>query len=172
MEFSASLDPQARRITWLVHGMIALVFVFWADTYLEPGLVTAAGLWYVFLPVFPLYVFFLLRRPLGYRLLMDRLELRRPLGSRRIALQDILRCDPVSADCIRSSRRRLGMDGFHGYFGRYLHPRLGLLKAQATRLDRLILLELRSGERILLSPDQPEEFLRNCRPGPVQTEAV
>lgn len=172
MEFTASLDPQARRITWLVHGMIALVLVFWADSYLEPGGISAASIWYLFLPVFPLYAFFLLRRPLGYRLLKDRLELLRPLGSRRIALQDILHCERVSADCIRSSRRRLGMDGFHGYYGRYRHPSLGLLQSLATRLDSLILLELRSGERFVLSPDQPLEFLLNCRPGPVQTEAV
>ena len=166
MEFSASLDPQARRITWMVHGMIALVLVFWADSYLEPGGISAAGIWYLFLPIFPLYAYFLLRRPLGYRLLNDRLELLRPLGSRHILLQDIVRCESVSEDCIRSSRRRLGMDGFHGYYGRYRHPRLGLLQSQATRLDSLILLELRSGERIVISPDRPGEFLRNCSPEP------
>ena len=163
MEFSASLDPQSRRITWFVHGMIALVFVFWADSYLEPGGISMSSIWYLFLPVFPLYAYFLLTRPLGYRIVGQTLELRRPLGSKHMALKDIVRCEPVSAAWILSSKRLLGMNGFHGYSGRFRHAS-GTFDAWATRLDRLVLLELRSGKRYLLSPDEPLSFMHACQP--------
>lgn len=58
--------------------------------------------------------------------------------------------------------RLVGIFGFgkiSGYFGKYMDPSLGRLTFYATRTDRSILLETQK-EKIIISPDQPDQFIK------------
>jgi len=52
-----------------------------------------------------------------------------------------------------------GVGGFCGTYGLCYSRRIGLFRAYMTNRTTLVLITLRSGKKVLLSPERPEEFL-------------
>lgn len=65
---------------------------------------------------------------------------------------------------------RLGFGGFGEYFGLFWFSRLGKVTAFVTNRHDLVLIEKRNGKKLLISPEQPDEFVdfvRNAKKKPV-----
>jgi hypothetical protein len=95
-----------------------------------------------------------------------------PLAARdrRIAAGDIAGAEVLSREAFRRDfgwGMRIGAGGLWGGFG-WLYTRKGLLDQYVSRTDRLVVVRLRAGRPLLLTPERDEGFvdaLRTLSPG-------
>jgi hypothetical protein len=159
--FRASLDKLARVITVLV---TLLFFVVASIQYYLLGQEIP--------PVAPLLLLFLLIvtyalsfafRPKGYLLKGDELVVLRPVKSRHIPLRRIVSATALERKDLSWSLRLFGVGGMFGYYGKFTNTRIGLMTWYMTRRDRAVLLRLDDGKKIIVSPDEREEFLERLQ---------
>jgi len=107
----------------------------------------------------------LLGRPTAFEVDTGGLWIRWPLRSRRIAAGDIARAEMLSREAFRRDFGwgiRIGAGGLWGGFG-WLYTRKGLLDLYVSRTDRLVLVRLRAGRPLLLTPQRDEGFVDALR---------
>lgn len=107
---------------------------------------------------------------LGYEVRRKELLVRRPLWTTRIPLQG-LRAARVDPQALRRAWKVVGNSGFFGWIGRFRSKRLGNFRALVTSPALAVMLDF--GERrLVVSPDQPEAFVRalGFDPEAVETE--
>jgi hypothetical protein len=106
-------------------------------------------------------------RPTRFEIGPAELRLVWPLRERRIARSNISGAAVVSlADVFREFGRgiRLGAGGLFGGFGKLLCPR-GTISFYISRTDRLVLVRMRHGDPLLISPATPEAFVTELTAG-------
>ena len=153
MEFTVSNDKMARVVTAFVTvlfiGLATLPFFTVADA-------DSAGRWIMFGTTglaWVIYLFAWLLRPTGYSITGDRLIIRRPWRSRDVSFGAITDIRMPEPSAMRWSIRLFGSGGLFGYFGRFRNKTFGNMNWYATRLDKFTVINLRSGETIVLTPD-------------------
>jgi len=57
--------------------------------------------------------------------------------------------------------RRAASGGLFGFFGKFSNPQIGKFNMYATRMYNLVLIKLKDGEQIVLSPDNLTEFFKD-----------
>ena len=95
----------------------------------------------------------------GYQVSESQIVVKRLVSDYAIERSEVIDVRLSSADDIRNLIRVFGVGGAHGYFGNFrtsAHPRLNLF---ASRLDHLVIIELKDGPPIMISPDKYEEFI-------------
>jgi hypothetical protein len=112
--------------------------------------------------VFLLFVYMTayIYRPLNYELNGEALIINRPLKRVIIPRQDIEYVEPMDDDAMKGTIRLFGVGGFFGYYGVFVNSRQGRMTWYATRKNNMILVKTRSNEKIVLTPDEPVDFLR------------
>lgn len=102
--------------------------------------------------------------PLSYRLdeRMLRIE-RRALWPVNVPLSQVTAYGPLYRTALQGAIRLYGTGGFFGWSGRYQAKMIGKCSMHATNLDRLIMIQRRHRRPLLISPDDPEAFLRGLR---------
>lgn len=162
MEFTVSKDRMATVVTVVVTILfIALSIVPFftsstSDTLGKWIMFGASGLvWVIFL-----FAWFL--RPEGYGIIGNQLILHRPMRSREIALSDISGIVVPEPKKLRWSVRLFGSGGLFGYFGKFRNSTFGTMNWYATRLGKFVVIILRSGEKIVVTPDD-ESFAAHLR---------
>jgi hypothetical protein len=97
--------------------------------------------------------------PRGYVLHGNLVVVRRPIGEAEIAL-----AQPASRwKWTWWGLRLFGSGGMYGYFGLFTFRGLGTVRMYATHRHKLVLVTDVNGKKNLLSPDDPEEFVRNTQ---------
>jgi len=158
MDFTATFDRSARLITvfllLFVAGMISAVVAVFAQH--NFGIYSYLGILLVVLIFAVTYGFSVT----GYRLTFNHIIVRRPLGDKKIARADIQSAQRLSKGALSWSLRAFGVGGLFGYFGRFYNRKMGSMTWFLTRRDRTILLLLKDGRKIVISPDSPEAFIQ------------
>lgn len=94
----------------------------------------------------------------GYAILPDALAVRRLLWTTRVPLAGLesARHDP---DAMRGSLRLFGNGGFYAFSGWFRSKALGNYRAFVTDPSRAVVLRV-GGKHVVVSPGEPERFLR------------
>jgi len=146
-------------ILWLTLGLWVLPVVFlasaafWSSPLWLPGLILLAIYGWVWLGF----------RPTRFVVHRDMLEVIWPLKRREIRRDRIAAVRLVNPRELRNEAGwclRMGAGGLWGGFGWLWTQRRGLIHMYVSRTDGLIWIECAGGRPWLLTPEQPEAFLR------------
>jgi Bacterial PH domain len=153
--FKASLDSAAVIIT----TGITLLFLFILYLLVLNWNNTGYGKYFsiAFLPL--IYLIAWLLRPVNYRITNDELIVYRLLRSVHIPLKNIRRSEKIDSNQISWSLRTFGVGGLFGYYGRFRNQALGAMIWYATRKDKPVMIQTIHDEKIILTPDDPAQFL-------------
>ena len=152
MTFTTSIDEIVRKKT------IAVFFIFTVLTL--PNLFHSSDNWIWYVSFFSFFMLLLLltylHKPLKYEVENDKIIVHRIIGNIVLNIQDISRVDRIHHDLLKSSSK----GGAFGYFGNF-DTDLGKIKFYATRRDRLVMLTKHDRTKIVLTPDQEDQFIAN-----------
>ncbi len=105
-------------------------------------------------------------RPQRFEVDSEALVVVWPVRRRRVPRRDLTAVRLLSAgDCRAELGRglRIGVGGLWGGFGWLWTARRGVLDFYVSRTDGLVLVERRSGRPLLITPEQPDEFVAALR---------
>lgn len=98
--------------------------------------------------------------PIGYQVDTVAVAVRRRAGAREIPLQTMKAARLMEpAELAESTWRWPAVGGLFGFYGTFETPSLGRHRWYASRDENLVLLQTAKGP-VVLSPDQPEVFVR------------
>jgi hypothetical protein len=152
----APMSPLIRSITIAVLALPPVLFVAAALggwPFAVPGLLLLAMDGWVWLRF----------RPSRFVVGPDALEVRWPLKARRIPRADIAAVRVIDADTLRRETGggvRVGAGGLWGGFGWLWTGRRGLVQMYVSRTDGLVWIERAGGRPWLITPHDPEGFVR------------
>jgi Bacterial PH domain len=155
MLFKTSLDNLAKSLT-IGFALFALAII-------------GIQYYYAFdsgLPVFTLLILFLiyvigyLFAPRNYSITANTVLIHRPLTNISIKKNDIKSVEIVERNKISKAWRIFGVGGLFGYYGRFWNSEMGTMTFYATRTADAILIRTHTDKKIILTPDEPEAFLR------------
>ncbi|MBN1555168.1 MAG: hypothetical protein JXA11_10515 [Phycisphaerae bacterium] len=98
--------------------------------------------------------------PLSYRIEREELVVSRLARNYRVPLNKIASVRRGDAMDLRGSTRTMGCGGFAGFYGLFSVPALGKSRLFITRKDSLVILPLTQGRTLVLSPKDPEAFVK------------
>ena len=110
------------------------------------------------------YLFTFLLRPLHYTITDTTLIIQRPLSSKKIARADIEALELFINGELNWAIRTFGVGGLFGYFGRFFKGSIGSMTWYATRRNKAVLIRTKSGDRIVVTPDDYEGFVTALQP--------
>ena len=157
--FSATLGARERLITYGVGygvgiGVPLALGISFALGFGEP-LVFLFPLPFVI--AFGLPSFF---RPTGFGVTSEAISIIRPVGLKRIPLNEIRQVVCPAADPLGPTIGVARVEGIHGSFGTYWNRNWGRYRAYVTDHGKTVELRLADNSRVILSPDDPIGFLR------------
>ena len=156
MTYKISLDTTSKVITIFILAFVVLIVVGpwspFAATYENFQLYAAA----VLILIFGLTFLF---KPISYTMTADKILVNRFIGKVTILKEEIHTTEKIDKEDISWSLRTFGSGGFFGYFGKFTNRKIGAMTWYVTRKDSLVLLKMKSGKKIVLSPDDRDEFL-------------
>ena len=134
------------------------------------GATLASGLLLPGLLVAVLYLWvWLWLRPQRFIVHADTLEVQWPLRRRRIPRRDIRAVRLLDRNALLDDVgfcMRIGAGGLWGGFGWLWTQRRGLIEMSISRMDAMVWIERVSGRPWLLTPAQPQEFVRALSAAP------
>lgn len=155
----AEMSPFIRTLTLV---MLALPLAF-----IGSALMTAAPLLIPGILLLALYAWVWLRfRPTCFIVGPAEIEVRWPLKSRRISRAGITGVRIVDTRELRDiagAGMRIGVGGLWGGFGWLWTQRRGIAQMYVSRIDRYVWIERGSERPWLITPENPEEFVRALR---------
>ncbi len=80
--------------------------------------------------------------------------------SRIIPMENIDSIEPVGSGELGFSIRTFGSGGFLGYLGKFWYKNIGHVTAYVTDRSKILLVRLKNGRKILISPDDVAGFLK------------
>jgi hypothetical protein len=102
-------------------------------------------------------------RPTAFVVHPRALEVTRPLRRREIPRDDISAVRVIDRRTLRREAGwgvRVGAGGFFGAFGYLWTTNRGLVRTYVSRTDRFVWIERKSDRPWLITPDQPDAFVR------------
>jgi hypothetical protein len=153
----APMSPEILVLT-VVLLPLPLFFVALAFFYTTPLLLAPA----LFILVIYAWIW-LLSRPTGFVVHPRYLEVTWPLKRRQIPRDDIQAVRLIDRQTLRreaGSGMRVGAGGLFGGFGYLWTTRRGLVRMFVSRTDHFVWIERRSERPWLITPDQPDAFVR------------
>jgi hypothetical protein len=158
-KISFRLAPMSGVIRALTVGLLLLPIAFlvsgalWNSVLFVPGLLLAALYGWVWLR----------HRPQGFVIEPAVLEVIWPLRRRQIERRRIVEARLVDGCDLKRELGwavRVGVGGLWGGFGWLWTQRRGIVQMYISRTDQLVWLECLNGRPWLISPEQPERFVR------------
>lgn len=153
--YKASLDRFAYYVTWFV-GLLFGIQALGTIVLVVNGTPTENEvLMGIFVPVGLGGCFYLLYmyRVLRYELLSDGIRICRPLQTRKILFQEITEVLKVDDESMKWTLRLFANGGVFGYFGFFTNHKYGRMSWYASRRKSLLMLKLKTGERVVITPD-------------------
>ncbi len=93
--------------------------------------------------------------PSSYSVIDDSIVIHRKLfGEKRIPLSDVSAIRSVSKGEMKGSMRTFGVGGLFGFFGHFRSRDLGAYRMYGSRWSNFVLIELKNGKKILITPDE------------------
>ena len=151
-EFSVSADRTVKVVTGLV--IILFIGITFMPLILPHG--DETGKWVTIgttILIWGTAIFSWMLHPTGYQIEKGRLLIKRPAGERSIVFNEIKEILMPEDSSMRWSLRLFGSGAFFGYFGKFMNKAFGTMTWYATRLTGFVLVRLKSGETVALTPD-------------------
>lgn len=157
MLFNASFDKAAVIVTVIVTMLFCAII-----TMLLLFIVNALPLLAWLMIIFLVGIYFLCfsAHPIKYSIAGKELVVHRPFANIKINITTIKSAVIIDRGSI-SAARIFGSGGFFGYWGSFANYSLGKMTWYVTRRDTAVLVETVAGKKIVLSPDQPEQFVQH-----------
>ena len=112
----------------------------------------------VFLPII-LCIGVYLFRPYNYSVSSDKLLIHRMMNNVEIDRNNIQSVQEIDESQVKNSLRTFGVGGFFGNFGTFWNSKLGKMTWYVTRKNNFVLVETKDQKKIILTPDEPEQFV-------------
>jgi hypothetical protein len=163
MNYSFKLAPMSPLILALTVALWGLpcIFILWAVFTAGPvRWTTIATVCFLLLLYGMVWVGF---RPARFLITADQLKISFPARQRSFPLADLGEVQILSETEFRQKfgwALRIGVGGLWGGFGWLYTGQKGMLEFYISRSDGLVWIERRSGNDLLLTPDQPEHFIQ------------
>ena len=100
-------------------------------------------------------------RPINYKLSAEQLIIHRLLSDVKIDREKIKSVEYLDKEKIGWAVRTFGVGGLFGYFGKFANTKIGSMTWYATRRNKAVLIRTINNKKIILTPDEPEEFVAN-----------
>lgn len=152
--YSATWDRLVKGVTaavFLLLISLGAVLILIAEDFVVATTVVALFSLILFLPY--------LWAPRGYTLRGDCIIVRRVIGDLRIRVGQL----PSRWKWTWCGLRLFGSGGLYGYFGIFTFKGTGRVRMHATNRHKLVLVRDVEGRKYLLSPDDPESFIRQAQ---------
>ena len=148
MIYSVSTDKIVRRKTVAVIALFCVI----------PLSKFTSSNWMMSLCFFAFFMTFLLftylHKPSDYEVDNKNLIIHRSIGDIKINLKQIARVDRIHHDLLEDTRK----GGAFGYFGK-IHTFLGNTTFYATRRNNLVMITTKDNTKIILTPDERDNFV-------------
>ncbi len=105
------------------------------------------------------FLFLALFRPKFYLVNASVLKIIQVGFSRTIPMENIESIEPVDKTALGTGLRTFGNGGFMGYTGKYWYSKAGHITFYVTDRSKLMLVKLKNGKKIMISPDDQDGFL-------------
>ncbi|HEX9981377.1 MAG TPA: PH domain-containing protein [Flavobacterium sp.] len=154
MNFKASLDNTARAVT----GAITVLFL---SIIFVPLLNHDDGGFHIVISLFLFIVYGISYglHPAGYIIENEKLIVKRPALNVVILRDMIVSAQLPEPKTVTRALRTFGVGGLFGYYGQFYNSMFNTMTWYLTRTDRVVLLTLSDGKKIVISPDEPEAFI-------------
>lgn len=100
------------------------------------------------------YLFCYAIRPRAYQLTDTEFIIQRWIDQRKYSLKEIREVKLIEKDDMRGVMRTFGNGGIFGYTGLFYHSKYGKMHWHATRRSNYVLITLKSGTKIVVTPDE------------------
>ncbi len=158
MTFNTSLDRLAKRVTIGITILFATIIIGQYIAF-NDGDKTIHN--YITVGLLLIYFFAFAFRPINYTLTTEKLIVHRPLSNVKINRTEIKSVEQIDKEKLEQTFRTFGVGGLFGYFGKFANTKLGSMMWYATRRDNAVLITTIDNKKIVLTPDNPEEFVAN-----------
>lgn len=157
MTYKASLDRTTKIITTIISllflGLVVLQIMLYIRHHAWAPLAAA-----LLLPL--IYFITYLYCPVSYRINTSDIVIHRPGSDIHLLRSDIKHIQLVQKEKLRGTVRLFGVGGLFGYYGQFSNSELGCMTWYATKhRDKMVLIELANNKRIIVTPDEPEQFI-------------
>ena len=158
MKYKASLDSTSKKITLLISLLFLVIisvqmFLF-VPYHIWPGLAVA-------LLLLIIYVLTYLYHPVSYGIKDKNVVVHRYVSDVVVLRSDIKKIELVATQKLNGAIRTFGVGGVFGYFGQFLNRDLGCMTWYATQRNHdAVLIELNNNKKIIITPDEPEQFIQ------------
>lgn len=156
MTYKASLDNMAKGITIAVTILFAVIIAGEYATISHAERAIPISTTIIFLLIYFLVFIF---RPVSYIVTSEELIVHRPLFDVKIKRADINSVQSIDEKTISGSIRTFGVGGLFGYYGKFANAGLGGMTWYATRKDKLVLIKTADNKKIIVTPDDPDNFV-------------
>ena len=159
MTFSTSLDNQAKLVTV---GLLLLLFsasvlpLFNLKFFSSPSLYFDIPI--CLLPIAIICYYFLLK-PVDYIISDKNVIIRRRIKTIILTEENIINVKLFHSDLLKNQGYISGVKGVFGYIGKTYQNGVGIFRWYGTRKDKTVLITTRDHRRIIITPDEPEEFV-------------
>jgi hypothetical protein len=154
--FSASMDSFAKNITSILPLIILVLVLIPLNSKNENDIIESI---IPFAIVFLVYLFCFLYRPIDYRTTDNKLIINRLIKKVILDKSEILNVVLLTNEDLKWTIRTFGVGGLFGYFGKFRNSKIGNMTWYATRRNQAILINLNDGQRIVITPDNPESLI-------------
>ena len=159
MTFSTSLDNQAKLVTV---GFLLLLFstlmlpLFKLTFFFSPFIYIPIFIW--LLPIATICYSFLLK-PVDYIISDKNVIIRRRIKTIVLTEVNIINVKLFHCHLLKNQGYISGVKGLFGYVGKTYLNGLGILRWYGTRKNKMVLITTKDHRRIIITPDEPEEFV-------------
>lgn len=163
MNYSFKLAPMSALILSLTIALWGLPFIFLLWAIFTAGSTQKATIAIVLFLLVLYGIIWVGFRPSRFLLTENQLTLIFPARQRSFPLEDLGEAQLLSEAEFRQKfgwALRIGVGGLWGGFGWLYTGQKGMLEFYVSRSDGLVWVERRSGNDLLLTPNQPEHFIQ------------
>ncbi len=157
--FKASFDKLTLIISFVFISFIVVLFILNLinNSLFLPQANFSLSLGFYFLAILFLYI--LLFIPKYYSVDASAISIHRPIFSFKINRSEIAACSVILNGEMRGVIRVAGNGGLFGYTGFFWNTKYGTMRWFATQRKNYVLIEKTNGNKIVITPDEPEKFI-------------
>jgi len=158
-EYKSSLDVVARVVPWFLLFIAAVIAVPLGSNFSAMGISALPALLFGPVLIVALYISMYLLKTLSIGVDDHAITINRKVKPVSILFSEISSIRRV--DDMRFAIRTLGNGGVFGYTGYFYKKGIGTMLWYCTQRANYILIEKTSGKKIVITPDDADEFLRD-----------
>jgi Bacterial PH domain len=157
MKHIAPLDNFAKNTTLIIS--VLLITIVWGLLILAQNNFVVSTIIIVFLV--GVYCIAFAYKPTNYTITNETIVINRLINNVVIEKKSILTVELLGNKQLKCSVRAFASGGIFGYFGKFAYGTLGTMDWYATNKNNLVLITMINNKKIVVSPNNPQEFVVN-----------